>query len=285
MTNATTMGQPARHVPASPPPDFDAIKTRQKTVWGSGDYAILGVTLQIVGESLCEAIDLRAGERVLDVAAGNGNASLAAARRYARVTSTDYVPQLLDKSRARAEANGFEIDYRLADAENLPFDDGSFDVTLSTFGVMFAPNQERAASEMLRVTRPGGRIGLANWTPTGLLGSVLKTVGKFAPPPPGLKPPMLWGTEPRLVELFGPSAADIRVERRNYVFRYASAEHWVDVFSRYYGPLLKALESLDGKARAALHAELKQLLAQSNRSGTESLVAPAEYLEIVITKA
>lgn len=285
MPNANVLSKPAQAQAAHTMPDFDAIKARQKVTWDSGDYAILGITLQIVGESLCEAIDLRAGDRVLDVAAGNGNASLAAARRHAEVTSTDYVPSLLEKSRVRAVADGLAIEYQVADAENLPFDDDSFDVTLSTFGVMFAPNQDRAASELLRVTRPGGRIGLANWTPTGLLGSVLKTVGKFAPPPAGLKPPMLWGTEPRMVELFGPKATDIKVERKQFVFRYRSAEHWIDVFSKFYGPLLKALESLDEAARTALRADLAVLLAHANRADTTSLVAPAEYLEIVITKA
>lgn len=285
MSHANVLNKPTQSSTASTQPDFEAIKARQKTIWDSGNYAILGTTLQIVGESLCEAIDLRAGDRVLDVAAGNGNASLAAARRYAEVTSTDYVASLLEKGRARAAADGLAIEYKVADAENLPFDDESFDVVLSTFGVMFAPNQDRAASEMLRVTRPGGRIGLANWTPAGLLGSVLKTVGKFAPPPPGLKPPMLWGTEPRMVELFGPKAADIKVERKQFVFRYRSAEHWIDVFSKFYGPLLKALESIDESARTALRTELAALLAQANRADETSLVAPAEYLEIVITKS
>ena len=280
MTNTTTN---AASAPAQP--DFAAIKARQRAVWNAGDYAVLGGTLQIVGELLCEAIDLRAGESVLDVAAGNGNASLAAARRWAEVTSTDYVAELLDKGRARAEANGMPIEFKVADAENLPFDDASFDVTLSTFGVMFAPNQDRAASELLRVTRPGGRIGLANWTPTSLIGATLKTVGKYVPPPAGLKPPPLWGTEPRIVELFGPAAADIKVQRRDFVFRYRSAQHWIDVFTTYYGPLLKAIESLDEGGRASLLGEIEALLGQLNRSGSDSLVAPSEYLEIVITKA
>jgi len=285
MTQANTLNASPRPAVVPPPTDFSAIKVRQQATWAAGDYAVLGTTLQIVGESLCEAIDLQAGEQVLDVAAGNGNASLAAARRWAEVTSTDYVPALLEKGRARANADGFTIRYQVADAENLPFEDDSFDATLSTFGVMFAPDQERAASEMLRVTRSGGRIGLANWTPGGLLGSVLKIVAKYAPPPPALKPPLVWGTEPRLVELFGPRAAGIQVERKHFVFRYRSVEHWLDVFSRYYGPLLRALESLDDDRRAAVRNELAALLAQANRSETGSLVAPAEYLEVVIKKA
>lgn len=285
MTDTTTPNSPAS--PATEPsgPDFEAIKQRQRAIWSAGDYAVMGVTLQIVGELLCEAVDLRADETVLDVAAGNGNASLAAARRSTRVTSTDYVAQLLEKGRARAAANGFAIEFKVADAENLPFEDGSFDVVMSTFGVMFAPNQDRAAGELTRVTRAGGRIALANWTPTSLIGSILKTVGKYVPPPPGLKPPLLWGTEPRIVELFGSAAADIKVERRDYVFRYRSARHWLDVFSAYYGPLLKALESLDEKGRAALLSELEAIIEQVNRAGSGSLVAPSEYLEIVITKA
>ncbi len=285
MTDTTTMKKPTQAAPASTKPDFDAIKTRQQAVWNAGDYAILGVTLQIVGESLCEAIDLHAGERVLDVAAGNGNASLAAARRFTEVTSTDYVPALLDKGRARAEAEALPIEFRVADAENLPFDDGSFDVALSTFGVMFTPDQERAARELLRVTRRGGRIGLANWTPSGLIGSVFKTVGKYVPPPAGVKPPLRWGTEPGIVELFGPHAADISIQRKHFVFRYRSVEHWLDVFSQYYGPLLKALEAQDEAGRSALRDELTALLTRLNMSENAVLVAPSEYMEVVITRA
>src|SRR5512145_272535 len=200
-------------------PDFEAIKTRQQATWASGDFGQIGVRLQIVGESLCEAVNLRAHERVLDVAAGNGNASLAAARRFGEVTSTDYVPALLDQARARAEADRLPITFQVADAENLPFADESFDVALSTYGVMFAPNQDRAASELLRVVKPGGRIGLANWTPEGFIGRLFKVVGSFVPPPAGLRPPSAWGSEPRLVELFGPAARDIRTERKICAFR------------------------------------------------------------------
>lgn len=285
MSNTTASINPSRSTTAPAQPDYQAIKTRQQQIWNAGDYAVLGVTLQIVGEALCEAIDLRSGERVLDVAAGNGNATLAAARRFARVTSTDYVAGLLDKSRRRAAAEQLKIDYRVADAEDLPFGDGSFDVVLSTFGVMFTPDQEQAARELLRVTRAGGRIGLANWTPSGFIGSIFKTVGKHVPPPAGLKPPGLWGTEPRIVELFGPQAVDIRIESRQFTFRYLSAEHWLEVFSAFYGPVLKALESLDEAGKSALRADLREVLVQSNRGGPDSLVIPAEYLEVVITKA
>src|SRR6185312_12118075 len=182
---------------------FEAIKQRQQSTWASGDYAIIGTTLQIVGELLAEAVDLRADERVLDVAAGNGNASLAAARRFAQVTSTDYVPQLLERGAARAEAEGLKIAFQVADAEKLGFEDQSFDVALSTFGVMFAPDQERAAGELLRVTRSGGRIGLASWTPEGFIGELFRLIARFSPPPPGVQSPMLWGSEPHVVRLFG----------------------------------------------------------------------------------
>jgi ubiquinone/menaquinone biosynthesis C-methylase UbiE len=265
-------------------PDFEAIKQRQQATWSSGDFGQIGVRLQIVGESLCEAVDLRAGERVLDVAAGNGNASLAAARRFAEVTSTDYVPALLEQARRRAEADRLDIRFQVADAERLPFPDESFDVVLSTYGVMFAPNQRRAAAELLRVVNPGGRIGLANWTPEGFLGRLFKVMNRFAPPPAGLASPMAWGSEPRLVDLFGPQATDIRTARKMYVFRYRSAEHWVEFFRTYYGPTHKAFAALDEAGRGALHAALIEFLRDENTHGGDALVVPAEYLEVVITK-
>lgn len=270
---------------AAAAPNLAAIKARQQAVWTAGDYGRLGVTLQIVGESLCEAVDLRAGEQVLDVAAGNGNASLAAARRFAEVTSTDYVTTLLDQGRERAAVERLPIEFKFADAEQLPFEDSCFDVVLSSFGVMFTPDQERAASELLRVTRAGGRIGLANWTPDGFIGSVFKIVGKHMPPPAGTKPAGLWGTEPRLAELFGPASSDIRVVRKQFMFRYLSAAHWIQVFETYYGPILKALESLDANGQAAMRGDLTNLLERSNRAGPGTLVVPGEYLEVVITKA
>jgi ubiquinone/menaquinone biosynthesis C-methylase UbiE len=265
--------------------DFNAIKSRQQTTWASGDFGRIGVLLQIVGETLCEAVDLRAGDNVLDVAAGNGNASLAAARRYADVTSTDYVPELLAQGLRRAEAEGLPMLTRVADAENLPFRDGEFDVALSTFGVMFAPNQERAAAELLRVVRPGGRIGLANWTPDGFIGELFRVVGRFVPPPPGLMPPAVWGTETRIVELFGTQAADIRTERKQFVFRNLSPEHWIDVFRRYYGPVLRAFEALDTARQEELHAALVELLERHNRGGHEALIVPGNYLEVVVRRA
>ena len=264
--------------------DPTGLKTRQQAMWASGNFGDIGVRLQIVGETLCEALDLRAGERVLDVAAGNGNASLAAARRYADVTSTDFVPALLDGGRARASADGLPIEFVPADAEALPFDDGAFDVALSTFGVMFAPNQARAAAELLRVVRPGGRIGLACWTPEGFLGDLFRAIGAFVPPPAGVASPLAWGREPRLVELFGPAATDLRTARRQFVFRYRTPEHFVDTFRAYYGPMLKAFASLDPCRQADLHAALVALLARHDRGGGRGLVVPAEYLEIVITR-
>jgi SAM-dependent methyltransferase len=264
--------------------DFDAIKRRQQATWASGDFAIIGTTLQIVGESLAEAADVRAGERVLDVAAGNGNASLAAARRFARVTSTDYVPHLLEKGAVRAKAEGVEMAFEVADAENLPFADGAFDVVLSTFGVMFTPEHGRAARELLRVTRSGGRIGLANWTPEGFLGELFGVVGRFLAPPPGTRSPMLWGSEPYIVELFGPQAADLRCARRHFNFRYRSAAHWIEVFRTFYGPTLKAFGALDAAGQSQLSAAIADLLDRRNVAGPDSLVVPGEYLEIVITK-
>jgi SAM-dependent methyltransferase len=268
-----------------PTPDFTAIKHRQQATWASGDFAVVGTTLQIVGETLAEAVDVRAGERVLDVAAGNGNATLAAARRFARVTSTDYVPSLLDKGRARAQAEGLhQVEFRVADAEALPFGDGEFDATLSTFGVMFAPDQASAARELLRVTRGGGRIGLANWTPEGFIGRLFKLIGAHVPPPAGLKSPALWGTEAHLATLFGDQADTLRCERRNFNFRYASAAHWIQIFRDFYGPTHKAFAALDANGQQALERDLTALLEQMNTAGGSSLIVPGEYLEVVITK-
>jgi ubiquinone/menaquinone biosynthesis C-methylase UbiE len=263
--------------------DLGAIKTRQQAAWSSGDYAVVGTTLQIVGESLCEALDLRAGQRVLDVAAGNGNASLAAARRWAEVVSTDYVPALLERGRERAHAERLPIEFRTADAEDLPFADASFDAVLSTFGVMFTPDQERAALELLRVCRPGGKIGLANWTPEGFVGQLFKTLGQHVPPAPGLRSPALWGTEARLGELFGASAT-VHTVRREFTFRYGSAQHFIDVFRAYYGPLHKAFLALPAEGQSALKHDLVALIERFNRAGGESLVLPSEYLEVVAVK-
>ena len=240
--------------------------------------------MQIVAESLAEAADVRAGTDVLDVAAGNGNATLAAARRFASVTSTDYVPALLDKGRQRALAEGQQVQFQVADAEQLPFDDGSFDVVLSTFGAMFCPDHVRCADEMLRVLRQGGRIGLASWTPQGFIGRLFKTISAHVPPPAGLISPVLWGTEPHIVELFGSRAVELRSERRMFNFRYRSAAHWLQVFRDYYGPTLKAFAALDARGQQALEGDIKMLLDELNTAGQASLVVPSEYLEVIITK-
>ena len=269
---------------STPVADLAAVKARQQAAWSTGNYALIGSTLQIVGETLCEALDLRAGMRVLDVAAGNGNATLAAARRWCEVTSTDYVPTLLDSARRRAEANGYAIDFQQADAENLPFADAAFDVVVSTFGVMFTPDQDKAASEMARVCRPGGRIGMANWTPESFIGQVFKTIGKYIPPAPGVKSPALWGTRARLDELFGQAAAEIRSTERAFVFRYRSPQHWLDMFRTYYGPMNKAFAALDASGQQAFAQDLLDLMARLNQSGDATLVLPSPYLEVVVAR-
>ena len=267
-------------------PDLETVKARQRVAWSSGDYAVIGTTLQIVGEELCEslALDVRAGQKVLDVAAGNGNASLAAARRWCEVVATDYVPALLERARERAVAERLAIEFREADVEALPFADGSFDVVVSTFGVMFAPDQARAAAEMLRVCKSGGKIGLANWTPEGFIGRVFKTVGKHVPPPAGVKSPALWGSQARIVELFEPHARSIATAPRSFVFRYRSPEHWLEVFRTYYGPVLKAFAALAPSAQAGLERDLLALAHEGNRATDGSMVVPSEYLQIVIVR-
>jgi ubiquinone/menaquinone biosynthesis C-methylase UbiE len=269
---------------SAPAPDFAAIKQRQQTTWASGDFAVVGVTLQIVGESLAEAADIRAGERVLDVAAGNGNATLAAAHRFARVTSTDYVPHLLAKGAARATAEGLDVEFKVADAEDLPFVDGSFDVVLSTFGAMFTPEHVRPAREMLRVVRSGGRIGLANWTPEGFIGQLFKVIGAYIPAPAGLKSPAMWGNERHIAELFGAQASDIRAVRKSFNFRYRSAAHWLQIFRDFYGPTHKAFAALDAVRQESLAQDITSLLERCNIAGPASLVVPSEYLEVVVTR-
>jgi ubiquinone/menaquinone biosynthesis C-methylase UbiE len=264
--------------------DLAALKTRQQNAWSSGDYAVVGTTLQIVGEELCEALDVRAGQIVLDVAAGNGNASLAAARRWCDVVATDYVPALLDRARERAAAERLSIEFRVADAEALPFADECFDVVVSTFGVMFTADHDRAAAELVRVCRLGGKIGLANWTPDGFIGQLFKTIGKHVPPPAGARSPALWGTPARITELFRPHASWIKSVPRQFVFRYHSPEHWLDVFKTYYGPLLRTFAVLTPPAQSALKRDLLHLIGQFNRSGDSTMVVPSEYLEVVVAR-
>jgi ubiquinone/menaquinone biosynthesis C-methylase UbiE len=270
--------------PAPVQPDLGALKARQHGAWSSGDYAVVGTTLQIVGEELCEAIDIRAGQKVLDVAAGNGNATLAAARRWCDVVSTDYVPSLLERGQLRARADGLKVEFKEADAEALSLDDAAFDVVMSTFGVMFTPDQDRAAAELLRVCKHGGKIGLANWTPEGFIGQLFKTLGKHLPPPAGARSPALWGTEARINEMFGPQAAAIKIERRHFNFRYRSPEHFLDVFKNFYGPMLKAFAALDTANQQRLRDDILALVATMNRASDGTMVVPSEYLEIVIVK-
>jgi ubiquinone/menaquinone biosynthesis C-methylase UbiE len=265
-------------------PNYSNIKTKQKATWGSGDYGRIGITLQITGEALCEAMDIRSGQSVLDVAAGNGNASLAAARRFCKVVSTDYVPSLLEQSRIRASAEKLAIDYREADAENLPFDDASFDNVVSTFGVMFTPNQEQAVSELIRVCKHGGKIGLASWTPDGFIGQIFRTVQRHVPPPPGVNSSAAWGTKVFIDKQFGPYVSNIQITPRLFNFRYHSAKHWLDIFSTYYGPLVKAFEALDEAERTSLYNEILHVIGQYNRAMDGTMVVPADYLEVVITR-
>ncbi|MCU7872903.1 MAG: class I SAM-dependent methyltransferase [Candidatus Thiodiazotropha sp. (ex Lucinoma borealis)] len=265
-------------------PDYTAIKAKQQVTWGSGDYGRIGVTLQISGEQLCESMDIRSGQSVLDIAGGNGNVALAAARRFCKVISTDYVPALLEQSRARAEAEGLAIDYREADAENLPFMDNSFDNVVSTFGVMFAPNQAKAASELIRVCKPGGKIGLANWTPESFIGQLFKTVGRYVPPPTGISSPAMWGTEEFLNRNFGMYVEHINYTTRQFNFRYHSPQHWLDIFSTYYGPTLKAFDVLDEIAGQSLGEDILQLIREHNRATDGAMVVPSDYLEIVMTR-
>jgi ubiquinone/menaquinone biosynthesis C-methylase UbiE len=270
--------------PQDAAPDLKALKGKQKVAWSSGNYAVVGTTLQIVGEELCEALDLRAGQKVLDVAAGNGMASLAAARRWCDVTSTDYVRSLLEHGRARASAEGLNTEFREADAEGLPFVDDSFDTVISTFGVMFTANHDQAAAELLRVCKSGGQIGLANWTPDGFIGQMFKVLGKHLPPPPGAKSPALWGTHGRLTEMFGAAVSSLRAEPRHFNFRYRSPEHFLVVFKTYYGPMLKAFEALDQAKQSELKADLLALIERMNKAKDGTMVVPSEYLEIVMTK-
>lgn len=270
--------------PEATTPYLKAIKTKQQAAWSSGDYAVVGATLQIVGEQLAEAMDLRAGAKVLDIAAGNGNFTLAAAHRWCDVTSTDYVEALLNRGRLRAEAEGLKVTFQKADAEELPFGDGAFDAVASTFGAMFSPDQGRTASEMLRVCRSGGRIGLANWTPDGFIGQMFKTIGKHLPPPAGLKSPALWGTSEWMEKAFGAESSALKAKPRNFVFRYRSPQHFLDVFRDYYGPMLKAFEALNAAGRKALSQDIIELIGRFNTSGDGTVVVPGEYLEVVVTK-
>jgi SAM-dependent methyltransferase len=280
MDVAMTMAHPPPAAGASP--DLAAVKARQQRMWSSGDYAVVGATLPMVAEGLCEAADVRPGERVLDVATGTGNGAIAAARRFAHAAGVDYVPALLERGRERAAAERLAIELREGDAEAIPFPDASFDVVLSTFGVMFAPDQERAAGELVRVCRPGGRIALASWTPEGFIGEMFRVVGRYVPPPAGVRSPLQWGTEARLRELFGARARRLFLTPQEFVFRYASPAHFVEVFRRWYGPTVQAFAALDAAGQAALAADLEALLGRRHLGGP-GVAVPSEYLEAVIT--
>lgn len=266
-------------------PDYAQIKSKQNAAWSSGDYARIGVTIQITGEMLAEAMDLKPSARVLDVAAGNGNATLAIARRGYNVTSSDYVPALLARGRARAEAEGLDVTFQVADAEQLPFEDGSFDAVVSTFGVMFTPNQRQAAAELLRVCRSGGKIGLASWTPDGFIGQVFKTLGARVPPPAGVSSPAQWGSQAWLTDVFSKGARNIAFEKRNFVFRYPSPEHFVDFFRAYYGPIHKAFLALPPDGQAALNSDLKGLIARFNTESDGSMRVASEYAQVIVNRA
>ncbi len=264
---------------------FGVIKSRQHAAWSAGDYAIIGTTLQIVGERLCESLDIRSGQRVLDVASGNGSAAIAAARRFCDVTATDFVPSLLERARERAMAERLPIRTEVADAEALPYPDSSFDVVTSTFGSMFTPRHQQSALEMLRVCRSKGKIGLANWTPDGFIGELFKIIAGYVPPPKEMPSPALWGAKAHIARLFEQRADSITAKVKQFVFRYRSADHWIDVFRTYYGPLLKTFEALDTLSREALTADLKILIARFNMACDGTMVVPGDYLEAIIAKS
>lgn len=266
-------------------PDYSAIKVKQNAAWGSGDYAKVGVTLQICGEELAETLDMKSDSRVLDVAAGNGNATLAFARRWCDVTSTDFVGTLLEGGQARAKVEGFNITFQEADAENLPFRDGEFDAVVSTFGVMFTPNQQKSASELIRTCSSRGKIGLANWTPESFIGQLFKTIGKHVPPPPGVNSPALWGSAEWLEKTFGDHASSIEMTTKNFIFRYRSADHFIEFFRNWYGPVQKAFQALDENGQKSLRNDIAALLDQFNTAKDGSLRVPSEYVEVVISKA
>ena len=261
--------------------DFTAVKKAQRAGWETGDYTRVGNTLQLMAELLVEAADVRAGEAVLDVACGQGNAAIAAAARFAEATGVDYAVPLLDQGRERARVQHFDVEFVEGDAEALPFDDASYDAVLSTVGVMFAPDHRRAAAELVRVTRPGGRIALACWSPDGMVGEMFRTVSRWAPPPAGVQPATLWGTPEHLADIFGDAVEWTSLTPRDYVFRYRSAEHFSEWFRQYYGPITRLAGTLSGADAERFAAELADVPRGFDRSGGGSLVAPGRYLEAV----
>jgi SAM-dependent methyltransferase len=268
----------------STPPDLEAVKARQQAMWASGDYHMIATQIQVVAELLMEALDVHSTERVLDVATGSGNAALAAARRGCDVVGLDYVPALLERARIRTAAEGLDASFVEGDAERLPFKGASFDVVSSVFGAMFSPNQEQTASELMRVVKPGGRIGLVAHTPDGFIGQLFRTNARHVPPPAGLHSPVQWGTEVRLRELFGARLRTMNLEQRLYVFRYRSPEAFVDYWRTFYGPTLKAFEAVGATGGTALERDLIDLIGRFNRATDGTMVVPTEYLEAVIVK-
>jgi ubiquinone/menaquinone biosynthesis C-methylase UbiE len=256
---------------------FDQMKQRSQATWSSGDYSMIGVAFVPVSEQLCEAAELHAGQRVLDVATGTGNTALAASRRYCDVTGIDFVASWLDRARERAFAEKLPVVFEEGDAEALNFAKDTFDVVLSTLGCMFAPDQRKTADELLRVCRPGGKIGLANWTPESYAGQILKTVAKYAPPTPsGFVPPVLWGTEARLSELFGDTAATIHITKRIFNFRFRSYSHADEINKKYHPPTVKLYPSLDENTKVQFDRDIEQILRSFNQSGDDSLLLPSE---------
>ncbi len=264
--------------------ELDGVKQTQQQTWATGDFAIIGWNTVYPGELLCEAVDLRAGHKVLDVAAGSGNVALSAARRNCEAVGIDYVPALIERARMRAAVEGLPARFEVADCEQIPFADESFDRVLSLYGSMFAPDQEKAAQELIRVCRRGGRIGLGNWTPDGFWGQTFALVGRYLPPPSGVRPPPEWGTQKRLEELFGDFTSSMAVSKRNALFRFRNNQHWIDVFSTWFGPIMRVREKLDEGRCAQFLAELNGILDQFNQSDDETLLVSADYLEVVIVK-
>lgn len=264
--------------------DPKAVKARQQKVWATGDFAMIGWNTVFPGELLCETVDLRAGQRVLDVATGSGNTALSAARRNCDAVGIDYVEALIERARERAAAERLAARFEVGDCEELAFPDSSFDVVLSVFGSMFAPRQEQAAAELLRVCRPGGKIGLTNWTPDGFWGQTFALQARYVAPPPGLRPAPEWGTEARLRELFGAAVVSIEIGRRSALFRYRSNQHWIDVFRTHFGPIMATLAALDDDQRRAYLTDLDGILTRFDRAQDGTLLVSADYLEVVMVK-
>jgi len=267
-------------------PDFKAVTQVQQQTWSKGDFAMVANIVYNASENLAEALDIVPDEKVLDVACGSGNGAISAARRsWGGTVGADYVPSLLERGRERAAAERLEVEFVEADAQDLPFEDGSFDVAMSIFGAMFAPDQQRAADELLRVVKPGGRIGMANWTPAGSVGTMFKTISKHAPPPPGLDSPLLWGTEDRVRELFGDRVSELRTESRISRQPFRSPDHYIEFFRTYFGPTQTAYERVGAEGEAALTEDLRSFLGAANTAGERAMVLEAEYLEVIATRA